>query len=62
MAKKDYTVLKAVKMGGEEHGPGDTVSLEQGKAAKLLGLFIEEKPEVEAKKAGGKGSKASDGL
>jgi hypothetical protein len=42
MAKKDYVVVKAVKLDKKEVGPGEIVSLETGQASGLLGVFIEE--------------------
>lgn len=53
-ATKEYTVLKTVKMNGVEHGPGETVDIEPGRAAKLLGLFVEA--------ASAKTAKTGDGL
>lgn len=57
MTKKAYTVLKSVKVDGEEKVQGDEVALEPGQADKLLGVFVEEKTTEKASKA-----KTSDGL
>jgi hypothetical protein len=62
--KKEYTVVKAVKVGGDEYLAGATVKLTQPQADRLLGLFVEEyvKPQGDdAKVVKGK-VKAGDGL
>ena len=62
MTKKEYTVVKSVKLDGEELGPGDPVSLEPGQAAALLGTFVEEKEKDKGKAATPTKGKAADGL
>lgn len=63
MAKKEYQVTKAVKIDGEEHGPGDVVALDPSQAEHLLGVFVDEYTPSEKKTPASSAAKSkNDGL